>query len=82
MVEPADPALFISGANTFDVAGESHKDYKLSLYALKPTTSKITITFKNPVTFEFVHYKIVSHKNNHITPDLTNITFLSSSLKK
>ena len=27
--------MFIRGANTFDVAGESHKDYKLNFLALR-----------------------------------------------
>ena len=30
-----DPSIFINGANTFDVPGESSKDYKLNLYGLK-----------------------------------------------
>ena len=30
-----DPALFIRGANTFDIAGDDHKDYKLNFLALR-----------------------------------------------
>lgn len=56
--EPQDKAVFISGANTFDVAAQAEKDYKLSLYALKQTNSKITITFKNEKTYEYLQYKI------------------------
>lgn len=58
--EPNDPSLFFSGANTFDVAADSSKDYKLSIYALKPSISKVAIMFKNTTSHEFIHFKIVS----------------------
>lgn len=45
-----DKTVFINAANTLDVAGESSKDYKLSIYGLKATAAKFTIFFKNPNT--------------------------------
>lgn len=45
-----DKTVFINAANTFDVAGDSSKDYKLSIYALKACNAKFTIFFKNPNT--------------------------------
>lgn len=40
------PGLFIRGAKTFDIAGESHKDYKLNFLALRAGVYKFTTTFK------------------------------------
>lgn len=56
-MEVEDPTLFISGANTIDV-GEISKDYKLSLNGLKQGNNKISVTFKNPINFEFVFFKL------------------------
>lgn len=53
-----DKSVFINAANTFDVAGDSSKDYKLSIYALKVCNSKFTIFFKNPSTQQFVSFRI------------------------
>lgn len=49
--------MFINGATIFDVPGESQKDYKLSIYALKAANVKFSIYFKNPLTHEFIFYK-------------------------
>jgi hydrocephalus-inducing protein len=51
--------VFINGATIFDVPGESQKDYKLSIYALKAANIKFSIYFKNPLTHEFIFYKVV-----------------------
>lgn len=48
--ETEDKSVFINAANTFDIAGDSIKDYKLSIYALKICKSNFTIYFKNPTT--------------------------------
>lgn len=45
-----DKTVFINAANTFDIAGDSAKDYKLSVYALKACNAKFTLYFKNPNT--------------------------------
>lgn len=50
------PGLFIRGANTFDVAGESHKDYKLNFLALRAGVYKFTSTFKAKDSGEFIFY--------------------------
>jgi hydrocephalus-inducing protein len=42
----ADPSLFIRGANAFDVAGNSTKDFKLNFLALKTGNYSFTVTFK------------------------------------
>lgn len=54
-----EKSVFINAANTLDVAGDSSKDYKLSIYALKACNSKFTIFFKNPNTFEFISFRVV-----------------------
>ena len=54
-----DKTVFINAANTFDVAGDSNKDYKLSVYALKACNSKFTLFFKNPNTHEFISFRVV-----------------------
>lgn len=59
-LEPEDPSVILYGANTVDVMGEGHKDYKLTLFALKPTQNKPTIYFRNQATNEFIFFRIVS----------------------
>jgi len=56
VLETDDPTIFINGANTIDIS-ESSKDYKLTIFALKQTSNKLTVTFKNPTTFEFIFFK-------------------------
>lgn len=56
--EVEDKSVFINAATIFDVAGDSAKDYKLSIYALKATVVKFSLFFKNPTTFEFISFKI------------------------
>ena len=48
--------LFIRGANTFDVAGEGHKDYKLNFLALRAGVQKFTVTFKAKDSGEYTFY--------------------------
>jgi hydrocephalus-inducing protein len=57
-VEPEDPTIILNGANTFDVSGENTKEYKLTLYGLKPCVSKLTIYFRNEQTKEFMFFRI------------------------
>lgn len=56
-VEGEQPGLFIRGANTFDVAGESHKDYKLNFLALRAGTYRFRCEFKHEASGEFIFYK-------------------------
>jgi len=53
---PADPSLFIRGANTFDIAGESFKEYKLNFLALKSGNYKFSVNFKEKLTGEYIFY--------------------------
>jgi hydrocephalus-inducing protein len=53
-----DKTIFVNAANTFDVAGDTTKDYKLSIYALKACQSKLELIFKNPNTQEFISFKV------------------------
>ena len=55
-----EKAVFINAATIFDVAGDSVKDYKLSIYALKACNVKFNLFFKNPSTHEFISFKIVN----------------------
>jgi hydrocephalus-inducing protein len=54
---PQDPSLFIRGANTFDIAGESSKEYKLNFLALKSGVYKFNVTFKENTTGEYIFYQ-------------------------
>ena len=58
-VEGEQPGLFIRGANTFDVAGESHKDYKLNFLALRAGTYKFKTVFKHEDSDEYIFYTFV-----------------------
>lgn len=51
-----DPSVFIRGANTFDIAGDAAKDYKLNFLALRAGVYKFTTTFKVKETGEFMFY--------------------------
>ena len=50
------PGLFIRGANTFDVAGESHKDYKLNFLALRAGVYRFKSTFTAQDSGEYLYY--------------------------
>jgi hypothetical protein len=51
-----DPSLFIRGANTFDIAGESHKEYKLNFLALRAGIYKFSVNFKEKTSGEYIFY--------------------------
>jgi hydrocephalus-inducing protein len=59
-----DKSVFINAATIFDLAGDSTKDYKLSVYGLKASQVKFTLWLRNPVSFEFISYRI----NLNVTP--------------
>ena len=40
-MDPNDPSILIFGANTFDLAADAQKEYKLTFTALKQSQSKI-----------------------------------------
>jgi hydrocephalus-inducing protein len=81
-----EKTVFINAANTFDVSGDSAKDYKLSIYALKTCNCKFTIYFKNAVTHEFISFRVVLIffiKNLTVTPaDLMEPITLSSLVRE
>lgn len=53
-----DKFVFINAATTFDIVGDSTKEFKLSIYALKACQSKFEVVFKNPLTQEYLSYKV------------------------
>jgi len=53
-----DPAIFIRGANTFDVGASSVKEYKLNFLAYKEGTTKFTLTFKNDASGEYCFFEV------------------------
>lgn len=55
-----DQSILIKGANTIDIMGEASKDYKLFIYCLRPGQGKVTVTFTNEATGEYLFYKLVS----------------------
>jgi len=54
----ADPALFIRGANAFDVGGKSTKEYKLNFLSLKSGRYRFQATFKAEKTGEYAFYHV------------------------
>jgi len=54
----ADPALFIRGANAFDVGGSSTKDYKLNFLSLRSGHYRFEATFKAQKTGEYAFYNV------------------------
>lgn len=62
--ENEEKSVFINAATIFDVAGDSEKDYKLSVYSLKACNVKFTLILKNPQSHEFLSFKI----NLAVTP--------------
>ena len=56
--EAEDKTIFVNAANTFDVAGDATKDYKLSVYALKACQAKLELVFKNPTARGFLSFTI------------------------
>lgn len=57
-LDKEDSTVFIRGANTIDLMGEATKEYKMSLSALKNTSNTLTVTFRNPVSQEYLQYKV------------------------
>jgi hydrocephalus-inducing protein len=53
-----DPALFIRGAKTFDVGGNSTKEYKLNFLSLKTGSYKFKVTFKAEKTGEYAFFNV------------------------
>jgi hydrocephalus-inducing protein len=53
-----DPALFIRGANAFDVGGQSVKEYKLNFLSLRAGEYVFEVTFKADKTGEYAFYKV------------------------
>lgn len=58
-IEGNDPTILLKGANTIDVASDSVKDYKLTIYGLKVGAQKAIITFRNDQTGEYIFYRLV-----------------------
>jgi hydrocephalus-inducing protein len=65
--EEEQTTTFIRGANTFDVHGNSTKDYKLNFLAYKEGECKFSVTFKNEETGEYIFFNI---KVNIVEPGL------------
>ena len=42
--------------NTFDIAGESHKEYKLNFLALRAGIYKFSVNFKEKTSGEYIFY--------------------------
>lgn len=57
-LDKEDTTVFITGANTIDLMGEATKEFKLSLSSLKATSNTLTVTFRNPVSQEYLLYKV------------------------
>lgn len=57
-VDKNDPCIFIKGANTIDVGGNSTKEYKLSYKSWKDLSCVITINFENVESKEYLYYMI------------------------
>lgn len=53
-----EPGVFINGAKTVDIGAKASKEYKINFYSLKPANQKVTVTFKNAESGEFIFFKI------------------------
>ena len=58
IVENADSATFIRGTNTFDVQGNSIKEYKLNFLTYKAGETNFKVTFLNETTSEYLFFNI------------------------
>ena len=63
-LDTKDESFIINGANTIDIPAEGNKKYKLTLTALKQGINRLTVTFRNPASDEFVFYVL----NLTVTP--------------
>jgi len=57
--EGTSKAIFLRGANTFDIPGNTSKDFRLNVIAYKEEECKFTITFTNESTEEYIFYDVV-----------------------
>lgn len=71
-----DKSVFINAATIFDLPGDATKEYKLSVYGLKASQVKFSLYLRNPVTFEFISYKINLTINPSEPLKETNLTSL------
>lgn len=78
-LENTDNSIFINGANTIDIMGDSTKDYKLILFSLKANSNTLIITFKNSQTFEYMQYKLPLTFN---PPDIMSNIELTSVVRE
>lgn len=75
--------LFIRGAKTFDVAGESHKDYKVNFLALRQGTYKFTVTFTQPESGEYQFYQFeITVKDNAEVETIDLVSPIRESVAK
>merc|ERR1711988_1866900 len=56
--EEQDPAVFLSGASTFDVGGQMTKQYKLTFLGLKAGSYKFEVKFLNETTGEYAYNNV------------------------
>ena len=78
-MENKDSSIFINGANTIDIAGNDLKEYKITLFSLKANNNHLLVTFKNPITYEFISYKT----NTIFTaPDVLTVLEMSSVVRE
>lgn len=77
-LETKDDSIIIKGANTIDLPAEGTKKYKLTLVALKQGLNKLTVTFRNPHTDEFIFYVL---SLNIGAPEPTEITEMSAMVR-
>ena len=78
-VDKQDPCIFIKGANTIDIGGNSTKEYKLSFRSWKEISCIITINFENPETKEYLYYQINMSSQ---TADQFSVTTLSGQVRE
>jgi hydrocephalus-inducing protein len=77
-MDTKDESVIIKGANTIDVPAESVKNYKLTIMAMKQGLNKLTVTFRNPVTDEFVFYVI---SLTFTPPDASEVLEMSTAVR-
>ena len=77
-LDTKDDSIIISYAKTIDVPAEGTKKYKLTLMALKQGLNKLTVTFRNPHTDEFIYHLL---NLNIGAPEPTEATELTAMVR-
>ena len=75
----ADNTTFIRGANTFDVQGNSSKEYKLNFLTYKAGETNFRVIFTNDLTKEYMFFNV---KSTASEPGIQSTIELASTVRE